>query len=233
MMILRDAIFVIELLLRNFEEDERDFLLVIPAEKNALRLDLQLLENQLPYLLLEGLYKLVISSPSFMHLCFKFFEDQMFDSVPEETVFKHFTDLRRSALVKSYPKQKFEYPEIDLPCAAKLHKTGVKFKAVHKTDQCLLDIKFEVDELRIPHLKVYDETETILRNIMAVEQCLYPDDTRVCSYIELINGLIDTKKYMNFFADAGIISHFMGDDASVANMFNRLSLYIHTKKFSY
>ncbi|XP_031272556.1 UPF0481 protein At3g47200-like [Pistacia vera] len=233
MMILHDAIFIIELLLRNFEEDESDFLLVIPAEKIALKLDLQLLENQLPYFLLEGLYKLVVSSPSFIYLCLKFFWDQMFDSVPDQKEFKHFTDLRRRALVKSYLDQEFddhEYSEIDLPCAAKLHESGVKFKT---TDQCLLDIKFEVDELRIPNLKVYDETETILRNIMALEQCHYVDNTPVCDYVGLLDSLIDTKSDVDLLVKEGIISNYLGEKMALVSLFSKLCSHMPIKRHYY
>ncbi|XP_031257524.1 UPF0481 protein At3g47200-like [Pistacia vera] len=233
MMILRDAIFIIELLLRNHERNRSDFWLAIPAENIALKMDLQLLENQLPYFLLEGLYKLVDRSPSFIDLCFKFFRDQMFDSVPHLEEIKHFTDLRRSALLKGYPEKKCndrEYSEFHLPCAAKLHESGVKFKTTH---QCLLDIRFEAKKLIIPHLRVYDETETILGNIMALEQCHYVDNTPVCDYVGLLDSLIDTKSDVDLLVKEGIISNYLGEKMALVSLFSKLCSHTPVNKHSY
>ncbi|XP_031271972.1 UPF0481 protein At3g47200-like [Pistacia vera] len=244
-MILRDAIFIIELIRRN-GNDASDSLLSIPAQKIALTLDLLLLENQLPYFLLENLYELITGSPStsFSGLCFHFFVDHLFNSTPvaEETNFKHFTDLQRIALVEGHLEQTSQQlsgalveghleqtsqqlhrlDDVDLPSAAKLRESGVKFKRVDEPRRSLLDIKFERDELEIPQLKVQDGTETILRNIMVLEQCHDDYETLVCDYVELLDSLIDTKSDLDLLIKEGIICNCMGDSTATVSLFNKL-----------
>ncbi|XP_031273365.1 UPF0481 protein At3g47200-like [Pistacia vera] len=240
-MILRDAIFIIEVFLSNYEQDdEQDSVPEIkPTEKLALMLDFILLENQLPYFLLEGLYKIVVSRPPFINLCCDFFRrpNEMFDSVPDQSEIKHFTDLLRVALVKSYPQQKSKKQshevnsDVDLPSAAKLHESGVKFSASQM--ECLFDIKFEEGELRIPQLSVDNATETILRNIMALEQCYYPYTTLVCDYVELLDSLIDEKSDLDLLVKEGIISNRMGNSTSIVRMVNNLCTQITINRVHY
>ena len=66
-MILLDAIFIIELVVRNYEtpEEEQDnHILGKPWLRNAIELDLILLENQLPFFILEDLYEFVFNDSS-------------------------------------------------------------------------------------------------------------------------------------------------------------------------
>uniref|UniRef100_A0A2N9FHS5 Uncharacterized protein n=1 Tax=Fagus sylvatica TaxID=28930 RepID=A0A2N9FHS5_FAGSY len=119
-MILLDAIFIIELFLKSSAkpEDKEDYILSIPLLRNDIKLDLILVENQLPFFILEDLYNLVfIESSSYNHhkegkrvmeqnenqkrdspflkLCHQFFssydKQQANFSICKEV--KHFTDL--------------------------------------------------------------------------------------------------------------------------------------------
>lgn len=127
----------------------------------------------------------------------------------------------------------------DLPCAAKLHDSGIKFKCILK-EQSLLDIRFEIRrhlipffniyELQIPRLQVSNETECLFLNMIALEQCLYPYDAQFCSYVELLNYLINTKEVVDLLVKNGIISNYTGDNASVAMMFNKLNQLVLTRQ---
>ncbi|XP_031282062.1 uncharacterized protein LOC116140587 [Pistacia vera] len=124
----------------------------------------------------------------------------------------------------------------------KLHESGVKFKCF-EGENSLIDIRFEKrkqrvpcfeeHELQIPHLKLSDDTERRFRNIMALEQCHYPYDTQVCNYVSLIDGLIDNEKDVELLVENGIISNGLGSNASVANMFNKLCLFVNLGESSY
>ncbi|KAJ4705210.1 hypothetical protein OWV82_022018 [Melia azedarach] len=243
-MILYDAIFIIELFIR-CEEEQNDFLLRQPRLKFAIRTDLQLLENQLPYSIVEDLYK--IASPtlptdsqrrcdSFFEYSCNFFSIDIVKEKRDEGNVKHFVDLRRKAMTRKYPKLSSREEYIDFPASAlKLQKSGVKFK--HNESPHLLDIKFEKtmsripwlqvhDELQIPQIEISDETECLIRNVMALEQCHYPTDTHVCNYIHLMDDLIDTKEDVELLVEAKIISNLLGDTARIAEMFNALCLQI-------
>ncbi|XP_031248811.1 UPF0481 protein At3g47200-like, partial [Pistacia vera] len=207
-MILDDAIFIVELFWRHHKGDTSDLLLNIPVVHNALKFDFQLLENQLPYFVLEKVYKLafvgpgIADNPSFMDLSYKFFGGYLFKSFPRSPMeVKHFTDLRRSALLikegcfsnsRSDSRVNSNVNIGSLPCAVKLR------------------------------LEVRDETECLFRNIMALEQCYYSFDTRICNYVDMIDCLINTERDVDLLVGKGIISNHLGDNASVANMFNKL-----------
>ncbi|XP_031259648.1 UPF0481 protein At3g47200-like [Pistacia vera] len=142
-MILGDAVFIIELFLRNYHDDRGDFLVSKPWLTNAIKLDLQLLENQLPYFVLEELYLLAYgcsARPSFLTLSRKFFGYKEPDEEAiQDMEIKHFVDLRRHTMLvgveidEKLPKSSGGKIE-DLPSAVKLHESGVKFKSVKNKD---------------------------------------------------------------------------------------------------
>ncbi|TXG62544.1 hypothetical protein EZV62_009538 [Acer yangbiense] len=184
-MILYDAVFIIELFLRHYWEVV-DFLLEKPRYKNTIKRDLQLLENQLPYFILNELYDLAIKGfdtyngsaykdPSFLYVSCKFFRDDDFSgvygSLSSKDV-KHFTDLRRYFQMENHPTSKKQGKVEDLPCATKLQESGVRFRRIAENGDCLLDLNFKRGlilipfckkyELKIPRIKVNDWTEPLI-----------------------------------------------------------------------
>ncbi|XP_044476498.1 uncharacterized protein LOC123204028 [Mangifera indica] len=140
------------------------------------------------------------------------------DITPEEEV-KHFIDWSRLSLLKGYPRSESAKEEVyDLPCAVKLNESGIKFK---------------VHELKIPQLIVADETELLLINIIALEQCVYPSDALVSNYVDLMDCLINIEEDVDLLVGNQIISNSMGDNASVANMFNKLNQNVPISPWSY
>ncbi|TXG62556.1 hypothetical protein EZV62_009550 [Acer yangbiense] len=131
--ILCDAIFIIELFMRN-DGGHKDFLLNNAQHIVSISQDLLLLENQISYFILNHLYSSVFPSsghPSFFALCLKFFENtEMFNwSFSEQPQLKHFTDFLRCAAVGQVQRTVQSGGGIpDLPCATKLKKSGLEFK---------------------------------------------------------------------------------------------------------
>ena len=251
-MILYDAVFIIELFLRYYSR-ESDFLLNRFCLRETIWSDLWLLENQLPFFVLDGLYQLAFPNlcpengdPSFISLSCVFFRhcdrgDIM--AVGAEDIL-HFTDLSRYLMASRYPRK---YPEggerlKDLPCATKLQASGVRFNSIR--GELLLDIRFEkkkllgipclkVAELQIPQIEVDKHTESYLRNVMALEQCHYPGEPVVCNYIDLMDKLIDTDKDVKLLAEAGIIYSNLGEGTRIADMFSDLCLEIRFSESNY
>ncbi|KAL9428072.1 hypothetical protein AB3S75_030127 [Citrus x aurantiifolia] len=251
-MILYDAVFIIELFLKYYKK-KRDFLLDRLCLRETISSDLRLLENQLPFFVLDGLYKLALPNlgpeneyPPFISLSCVFFRhckrgDEI--DVKAEDIL-HFTDLSRYFMTRRYPEKypEQEEPFKDLPCAAKLQASGVKFNRIK--GECLLDIRFEkkkwlgipslkVAELQIPQIDVDDYTESLMRNVMALEQCRYPRKAFVCNYVDLMDKLIDTDEDVNLLAEAGIIFNYLGEATRTADMFNGLCLEIQLLESSY
>nr|XP_048322550.1 uncharacterized protein LOC125420041 [Ziziphus jujuba var. spinosa] len=88
-------------------------------------------------------------------------------------------------------------------------------------------------ELKIPQLKVQDNTECIFRNVMALEQFSYPNEPRVCNYIFLLDQLIDTVEDVDLLVDKKIIENWLGTNKAVADLVNKLCDQIVTPRFLY
>ncbi|KAK0607234.1 hypothetical protein LWI29_011897 [Acer saccharum] len=258
-MILHDAVFIIEVFLKNVSEVRPfDFFLDTTRMRVAIKRDLQLLENQLPYSVLQKLFEKgdfqIVTNEEFpdhdpfliLYRNFFFYRKPFFFPNPNYEI-EHFTDLRRHLLVMDFRPEKEPGEMKDLPIATKLHRSGVKFKMGSKDQSSLkISCKDVKNAIRIPYLKscelpipwikelvlqiprfeIWDNTECLYRNMMALEQCHYPDDTHLCSFILLMDHLIDTVKDVELLVDEGIIVNNLGDNAAIAKMFNNLCLQI-------
>ncbi|KAF2300969.1 hypothetical protein GH714_018714 [Hevea brasiliensis] len=109
--------------------------------------------------------------------------------------------------------------------AVELYEAGVKFKV--SQSECLLDIKFTADgTLEMPCFKLYDFTESYIRNLMALEQCHYPADAKICDYIGLMDYLINTVNDVELLVKKKIIVNWLGDHNAAAALVNKLQLQI-------
>nr|POF14551.1 upf0481 protein [Quercus suber] len=138
-MILEDSIFIIELFLRNYEDpkDEKDYILSKPCLKDGIMQDLILLENQLPFFILDRLYDLSgftgIRKGFLTLACIYFFDrkklpDDKELSTDEMKGVKHFTDLYRRFYHP--PKHEIREQNIDQQphSATKLDNAGLIFE---------------------------------------------------------------------------------------------------------
>ncbi|KAL4312778.1 hypothetical protein GQ457_01G007700 [Hibiscus cannabinus] len=120
-MVLADAAFIIELLLRVYNKEERpiseiDFVFDSPGKIHDIRRDLFLAHNQLPLFILKQIYERAFSNtpgyPPFIQLCCNFFHQYFNQNISVHDLFqpnqshvdfraklegaKHFTDLLRT-----------------------------------------------------------------------------------------------------------------------------------------
>uniref|UniRef100_A0A6N2L115 Uncharacterized protein n=1 Tax=Salix viminalis TaxID=40686 RepID=A0A6N2L115_SALVM len=258
-MILLDAVFIIMFFLEsNFE----------PRMTFDIREDLILLENQLPFFIIQDIYDRVCPcSPPFLVLATCYLRDQYSflkkvetspgvkgsrhltdllrnlmlcktilgveietsSDVEIETSLGvegssplHFTDLLRHLMLRgaTEPSEYILNPPMLKYSAVMLRNAGVKFQV--SRDKCLVNITFDKRVLKIPHLKIDHCFERLVRNIMALEQCCYPSDAYICSYIKFMDHLIDSAEDVRLLVGKGIIVHTLGDDAAVSNMINSL-----------
>ncbi|XP_073260402.1 UPF0481 protein At3g47200 [Populus alba] len=248
-MILFDAVFIFELFLKN-EEDIRDnkryqddFIIGKPWLRAAIQRDLILLENQLPFFILEKLYSLAIEETkptyrSFLDLSCHYFEKygknktKLDETKPSKVL--HFTDLVRYFLsFKHLQLESLDGKQVkNLYSATMLHQAGIKFKAL--PDECLLDIRawkgtektVKKGELHMPPLEIDNSTECLFRNLMALEQCHYPREEFICRYVKLLDFLVDVKKDVDLLIENKVIVSRLGDSKAVAELINKLCLEI-------
>ncbi|XP_034925360.1 UPF0481 protein At3g47200-like [Populus alba] len=239
-MILLDAVFIIEFLKESNDVDGPKNL--EPWMMSDIKEDLKLLENQLPFFIIQEIYDEVISArqefPSipFLHLAAFHLGKEEFPEVvnsdPKVKGSRHFTDLLRNLMLDGVIKRSFTFYTIKLKYSAvMLRKAGVRFRVAE--EKCLLNIRFEKGVLEIPRLEVDYSFERFVRNIMALEQCYKPFEAYICHYIKFMDSLINSAEDVDLLVEKGIILHWLGDNAALSNMFNKLNDNIGETSTSY
>ncbi|KAM7490177.1 hypothetical protein LguiA_033098 [Lonicera macranthoides] len=226
-MMLVDGCFIIELLLRTYYTDFRDAdhsILSATRLFNDIYRDLILLENQIPFFVLEGIFNLAMTDfkpHPLRDLTLNFFKNYNVQqkSPPDFISIKHFTDL---ILILHRPKSQREVKEFKYTSSAtKLNEAGVKFTA--GSSNCLLDIKFSDGVLEIPCITLYDNTESLIRNLMALELCHYPGDSYMIDYFFFMDFLLNTPNDVDLLSQNGIIENWLGDSKQAADLFNNIN----------
>jgi hypothetical protein len=229
-LILYDAVFIFELFLKYREgrdEFKKDSILKQPWLRLAIRRDLILFENQLPFFILEKLYELLPENIKGEHTDFKalacsYFKPHLRSNLsPAETMPKHFTDLVRSLLSFTQNGKSVELIK-SFHSATKLRQAGVKFK-VPRERNCLLDVDFRRlgTEFHIPQLEIDGNTERLFRNLMAMEKRLYPGQEYVCHYINLLSILVVKPKDAKLLMENKIVIH--NDEVAVRDLIYSLA----------
>ncbi|KAJ6928546.1 hypothetical protein NC652_012616 [Populus alba x Populus x berolinensis] len=234
-LILYDAVFIFELFLKYNEDEDgevfkKDSLLKEPGLRLAIRRDLILLENQLPFFILEKLYGLLPPKIKGEHTEFKtlacsYFKRHLPSNFSPAATPKHFTDLVRSLL--SFTRNDKSVEQIkSFHSATRLRQAGVKFKIPRERD-CLLDVDFSRlrTEFYIPKLEIDGNTERLFRNLMALEKHLYPGQEYICHYINLLSILVVKPKDAKLLMENKIVIH--NDEVAVRDLIYSLSS-VHT-----
>jgi len=199
---------------------------------SAIKEDLKLLENQLPFFIIQEIYDEVnrarqeLTSIPFLRLAaFHFGKDafpEVVDTDPKVQGSRHFTDLLRNLMLDGVNRKSFTFDTIKLKYSAvMLRKAGVRFRPAK--DKCMLNIRFEKGVLEIPRLEIDYRFERFVRNIMALEKCLYHHEAYICNYIKFMDNLISSAEDVDLLIGKGIILHWPGDDAALSNMINKLN----------
>ena len=234
-MILLDAVFILELFYRESKNDSEMDDLILPGQIMNIRCDLILLENQLPFFVLENLFDLFSpdrsNSSSFIQLTFDFFKYSNAQNIPPHNVkIEHFTDLIRTFLIPQRISQQEGQTRTEkstlLYSATQLHEAGVKFKLISSTRSDDSTIKFTNGVLEIPRLDLYDETESFIRNVMALEEFRYPTEKYVTEYFIFLDNLINTTKDMDLLCNEKIVINHLGDNNAATSFFNNLNTNI-------
>ncbi|ONH95916.1 hypothetical protein PRUPE_7G095900 [Prunus persica] len=239
-LMLVDAIFVLELMIRHqfFEYvDNCDRIYRKPRMIEDVFHDVLLIENQIPFFVLEGLYDLVDNSSKgtlkfFVELTHEFFKASVkinefgADRAPVPGVnhgVKHFVDFIRCYYLPTedekheYGHRFYEIP----PSVTALEDAGVKFATT--STRSLLDIQFNRGCLKIPNFRVDDWTETVFRNLIALEQCHDDHQVKYISELMFLMGcMIKTSKDVDLLIEHEIISSMLGSNVDVSTLFNHI-----------
>ncbi|PIA51231.1 hypothetical protein AQUCO_01100221v1 [Aquilegia coerulea] len=208
----------------------------------SLRKDLVLLENQLPFFVLQNLFDLTKDRSrgrSLNELVTHFFNPILPTVGAVETNSniegKHILDLLRNHLLPpAQPIRYGDYPSWEYTnSATDLWETGVKFKK-KKNVNSLLDITFTDDGvLEIPPFFFGESWTVLLPNLIALEQCRRDYTDQMTSYVILLDSLINSENDVKLLRNAGIIDGLFNEDETVAVAVNNLCKGAIVDRFYY
>ncbi|XP_057958672.1 uncharacterized protein LOC131151443 [Malania oleifera] len=236
-MLLVDAAFCIELFWMDHFPELIDFsydgIYYRPWIKNDLRRDMALLENQIPFFVIQRLFELaeLVSphqgdAPSLLDITLGFFKERS-NAVSQFALdygIRHILDILRYCYLPSNLEKQFKnIRKIEFAVSAtELHEAGVEFR-IGKTSS-MLEIHFDLANgvLEIPLIKLKDKTESLFRNLVALEQCLYRHCSYISDYMAFMDCLINTSEDVDLLIQNNIIENWLGDSSRGAALFNNL-----------
>ncbi|KAG7944557.1 hypothetical protein I3843_15G108000 [Carya illinoinensis] len=214
-MILVDASFIIEYFWKNKSNvnwTNYDREILKPGLCDRMQMDLILLENQLPFFIIEEIY--VTAFPSLsnrghsfieLSLCqFEYYNSQSFR--PDDfwrSEILHFTDLVRNFFLpprERQPKRTVnKIQETQHYSAVQLAVVGLRFKKMSNFSP--LELKYENGVLEMPCVQLDKNTEVHARNLIALEQCHFRDSAYITDYYFLLHSLIKRKEDLDLLVD--------------------------------
>jgi len=231
-MLVVDGCFILELFrkgLGQVQPDIEDPVFYMPWMNWRIANDVKLLENQLPWGVLDCLFYLTKShaeETSLPNLVLSFYK---FIWPPRDDLkHDHILDCLRNSVIgtstiTSAPKtlQRNLITSMEqIPSVIELVQAGVKFKAGDRNNNPL-DVTFKDGVMTISPLKVREDARSVYRNFIAFEQCDPSKDFEVTSCAKLFSDLITNNQDVDFLKDKGILSLYLGTE-DVASIFNRL-----------
>ncbi|KAM1357641.1 hypothetical protein ACFX1Q_044708 [Malus domestica] len=211
-MMVLDGCFLIELFRKgpsDEQHDENDPVYRMSGIRLYLYHDLLLLENQLPWFVLERIYK--------------YLGDNHILNRSEELhpKFLHILDLIRTVIVAPFENQSKGTQMPRIPNATTLSEAGIKFEKSSKPSSCILDIKFDKGVITMPRLVIDERTGPLFRNLIAFEQCYYSCPHMITSYAVLMDNLINSSKDIDLLSDKKILENWLSSE-DAAQFFNDL-----------
>ncbi|XP_042405117.1 UPF0481 protein At3g47200-like [Zingiber officinale] len=203
--------------------------------------DMLMLENQIPFFLLQLLFDYAFPRQLDFAECavefFAAFADMELELPPDgarKGSFCHLLHLFHSCInprkdageAKSRTKlfsqaNKSRTTRVkSIPSATRLSKSGVKF--TRKRTRNMLDITFHNGKMQIPQLAVNGHFDTLFRNLIAFEQGYKCVSRYVTSYASLMDCIIDTPEDVTLLQKGEIIVNGLGNNQDVAALFNKL-----------
>ncbi|XP_050382456.1 UPF0481 protein At3g47200-like isoform X2 [Argentina anserina] len=233
--VLLDGCFILELFLKYEEhlnmtlDYQSDAIFNSAWMIAALQHDLALLENQIPFFSLERLYKIIKPHlqnrrpDSVASLALNFFQPMNYKAFLEDwgTDYNHLLDVlhkfylpsncdisaeiemitelkhhsKPGSVFGSSRKWGFKF------CALELLEAGIEFQKQQRTDH-LLNITFSRGVIKMPPIFIDD---SLLRNLIAFEQCSLGSLHHMTSYAILLKSLIRYPKDIKVLKQRGVI----------------------------
>ncbi|KAL0348590.1 UNVERIFIED_CONTAM: hypothetical protein Sangu_1086800 [Sesamum angustifolium] len=205
-----------------------------------LRCDLILLENQVPFFILEQLFHLV-PIPKHCHmslteLALLFFKKLIDHSQFPPEIFRpethHLLDLIRQHYLPTHPQVPSSGRQTHIDPATHLQSSGIQVeKAISEIPS---NINFFHGKLKIPSLELHGYTEILFRNLIAMELSVPKCSKHVTSYAILMEQLLRTKEDVRLLGNRVIlIDGHERRGEEIVLLFKSLHVDINAKEFYY
>ncbi|KAM1275681.1 hypothetical protein ACFX13_026070 [Malus domestica] len=240
-MMVVDGCFILELIRKDNPISIYDDVFSMPEMLSIVKNDLFLLENQLPWKVLDCLFNLTKESgeislyrqtlpliggvmPNWMITDYQIVVS-IVDKERETWQFRHLLDNAGDFLVGSLSRNKDRprrYGFWDpIPSVTHLEEIGVKFQlASFETELLGITFNREKGVMEIPRMIIGANTECVLRNLIAYERCSMKPHY-ILSYAMLLNQLIKSTKDLDSLVQKGIVLTNLSKEDTVS-LFNRL-----------
>ncbi|KAJ7958555.1 Plant protein of unknown function (DUF247) [Quillaja saponaria] len=119
--------------------------------------------------------------------------------------------------------------ELAIPSVRELSKIGVKFQP---TKGGLSSIKFDksLGIFHLPVIQLNNNSDVVLRNLVAYEASAAPAAMVFMRYTELMNEIIDTEEDVKILRAAGVLINRMKSDKEVASLWNGMTKSVSVTK---
>ncbi|XP_073117050.1 putative UPF0481 protein At3g02645 [Elaeis guineensis] len=112
--------------------------------------------------------------------------------------------------------------EIVIPSVTELRNAGIKFSPTNG-DLSTIDFNIRTAIFHLPVISLDDNSEVILRNLVAYEASVGSRPLVFSRYVELMNGIIDTMEDARLLRGGGIILNHLKSDQEVAELWNGMT----------
>lgn len=108
--------------------------------------------------------------------------------------------------------------------AKRLKRAGIGLSKCDMVYQVDMELRGAMPRLLLPKLYIDDDTDSLFRNLAALERIKGDWETPWACFLKLMDNLIDTEEDVALMREAGVVVHHLGSDAAVAHMWNDLAL---------
>lgn len=205
----------------------------MPWILTSIRSDLLLLENQVPFVLLQTLFqrskivtKMGLNEVAFIFLNYSIEKPKDFWSRHHKLEAKHLLDLiRKTFMPVMHKKTESASDSQDFQrfvlSAKKLQLRGIKFEPRNDATT-FLEIRYESNLVDIPPIALDDFIIKVLFNCVAFEQFYVYCTNHITSYVAFMGCLINSEADAMYLSEIGILENYFGTGEEVSQFFKSI-----------
>ncbi|XP_038972898.1 UPF0481 protein At3g47200-like isoform X2 [Phoenix dactylifera] len=119
-------------------------------------------------------------------------------------------------------------PQRSLPSATELQrKSAVNFKVKEMEPEIVLDVTMRKSgDIQMPALRVEDHTNILLHNLISFEQPLGTLDSYVTAYVAFLDHIVQREEDVELLENSGVLEHRLTSSSEVVALFRQLHYVI-------